>query len=386
MSSGVDSESGLNSSQTRSSMTLAEARLAEPGPSSLVTASAAPNAGNGGGSESSPNEVALSGDQEAIGPTGGFFYFPDFISEQEEEYLLQQIRDAPALKWKILQNRSGRTLGRLQTWGGHLAGTGGNTLIPQPLPSFFTSFPDLIKRLADTGAFKGSKHGEANHCLVNEYLSGQGIMPHEDGGAYFPAVATISLGSHTLLDIYRYARDPSSETAQGVASGGAASEEGDEAATKTATEAQSEAPAARAREKDPAFSILQERRSLLITLGSAYRQYLHGIAERHVDEPEHLRSVVNLHQLGDSVLKERVVQLLESGSSASSASKKSTEDSEKDTGTATLVSNTTTDTEALPATPLQGLQRETRVSLTFRDVEKVSMGLQKLLGRGGGKR
>ncbi|KAE8248993.1 hypothetical protein A4X13_0g5389 [Tilletia indica] len=379
MSSGVDSESGLNSSQTRSSMTLAEARLAEPGPSSLVTASAESSAGNGG-SENNPKEVALSGDQEAIGPMGGFFYFPDFISEQEEEYLLQQIQDAPALKWKILQNR------RLQTWGGHLAGTGGNTLIPQPLPSFFTSFPDLIKRLADTGAFNGSKHGEANHCLVNEYLSGQGIMPHEDGGAYFPAVATISLGSHTLLDIYRYAEEPPSGTAQGEASGDTASKEGNEAATKTATEAQSEAPAARAREKDPAFSILQERRSLLITLGSAYRQYLHGIAERHVDEPEHLRSVINLHQLGDSVLKERVVQLLESGSSTPSASKKSTEDSEKDTGTATLVSNTTTDTEALPATPLQGLQRETRVSLTFRDVEKVSMGLQKLLGRGGGKR
>ncbi|KAK0521967.1 hypothetical protein OC835_006728 [Tilletia horrida] len=59
------------------------------------------------------------------------------------------------------------------TWGGQLAG---NTLIPQPLPSFMTSFPNLIQRLQDTGAFRGSKHGQPNHCLVNEYLAGQGIM------------------------------------------------------------------------------------------------------------------------------------------------------------------------------------------------------------------
>ena len=74
-----------------------------------------------------------------------------------------------------------------------------------------------------------------NHVLVNEYTPGQGIMvcvcvcvcvcarvwtvhihcvihhysisftlcqPHEDGPLYSPTVATISLGSHTLLDFY----------------------------------------------------------------------------------------------------------------------------------------------------------------------------------------
>jgi alkylated DNA repair protein alkB homolog 6 len=48
---------------------------------------------------------------------------------------------------------------------------------------------------------------------VNRYLpDGQGIMPHQDGSAYFPTVATLSLGSHTILDIYEYTELPSSES------------------------------------------------------------------------------------------------------------------------------------------------------------------------------
>lgn len=38
-----------------------------------------------------------------------------------------------------------------------------------------------------------------NHVLVNEYLPGQGIMPHQDGPAYFPVVAIISLGSPAVM-------------------------------------------------------------------------------------------------------------------------------------------------------------------------------------------
>lgn len=42
-----------------------------------------------------------------------------------------------------------------------------------------------------------------NHVLVNEYNAGQGIMPHTDGPAFHPLIATLSLGSHTLLDFYK---------------------------------------------------------------------------------------------------------------------------------------------------------------------------------------
>ena len=77
------------------------------------------------------------------------------------------------------------------------------------------------------------------------------LQPHEDGGAYFPAVATVSLGSHTLLDIYRYADENASVN-------GASRVNGDD-------------KEARSREQEPRFSILQERRSLLITRGAAYK-------------------------------------------------------------------------------------------------------------------
>lgn len=268
-----------------------------------------------------------------------------------------QILTAPQPKWKSLQNR------RLQYWGGQVSKS--NVLIPQAMPDFFESYPDLLSRIADTGAFEGSRHGRPNHCLVNEYLAGQGIMPHEDGAAYFPAVATISLGSHTLLDIYRYvdeelqqkfdaqmakldaeerpaATERRSSTAEGKRrwdemDGGAIPKERIEGNVRVVR-------GARAREPDPVMSILQEPRSLLITTGRWYREYLHGIAERTVDGPEALKKVVNGHMIQDNRLRS-AVEKAKSGSSEGTQ-----------------------------------LERDTRLSLTFRDVEKVSKGLGGLLG------
>lgn len=218
--------------------------------------------------------------EDAAGPEGGFFYIPNFISEDEQRFLTESLLSAPKPKWKTLQNR------RLQEWGGQMLAKN-NTLMPQPMPEFFTGYPDLIRRLRKTRAFQGSKHGEPNHCLVNEYLAGQGIMPHEDGPAYFPAVATISLGSHTLLDVYRYVdEDLQRDFDQRM-------KEHDQDARKSTTaegHADSESSSrsrivpreriegnvkivrgARAREPDPVFSILQEPRSLLITTGNVYK-------------------------------------------------------------------------------------------------------------------
>ena len=33
-----------------------------------------------------------------------------------------------------------------------------------------------------------------NHILLNEYLPGQGIIPHLDGDLFYPTIATVSLG------------------------------------------------------------------------------------------------------------------------------------------------------------------------------------------------
>ncbi len=215
---------------------------------------------------------------------GGFFYIPNFISEDEERFLTEALLSAPKPKWKVLQNR------RLQEWGGQVHAKN-NTLMPQAMPDFFAAYPDLVTRLRKTGAFERSKHGEPNHCLVNEYLSGQGIMPHEDGPAYFPAVATISLGSHTLLDIYRYVdedlqkdfdermkeHDESVAAKEGGAKDEAeANKDMDLSKSKIVPKERVEGDVkivrgARAREPNPVFSILQEPRSLLVTTGKVYK-------------------------------------------------------------------------------------------------------------------
>lgn len=89
------------------------------------------------------------------------------------------------------------------------------------------------------------------------------FQPHEDGGAYYPAVATVGLGGHTLLDIYCYATDPQEN--------GKASHGTNQDTSAADAEQQGKAEGARAREQEPRFSIVQERRSLLITKGAAYR-------------------------------------------------------------------------------------------------------------------
>ncbi|WVQ84112.1 hypothetical protein IAT38_006257 [Cryptococcus sp. DSM 104549] len=127
------------------------------------------------------------------------YYIPDFITEEEEEYLLRKLQESPQPKWKTVG--TGR---RLQYWGGTMSK--GGVLLPEPLPDFLTTFPDLVHRL-DTLLAKGTGKDvglDINQVLVNEYQPGQGISPHEDGPAFRPLVATISLGSHTVLDIHHY--------------------------------------------------------------------------------------------------------------------------------------------------------------------------------------
>ncbi|PWN45925.1 hypothetical protein IE81DRAFT_284765 [Ceraceosorus guamensis] len=265
----------------------------------------------------------------------GFFYIPDFITAEEERYLMGKINSAPQPKWKVLQAR------RLQHWGGQIAQKSG-TLIPEPLPDWLVRFPNIVQRVRETKAFVESKHEGPNHCLVNEYEAGQGIMPHEDGGAYFAAVATLSLGSHTLLDIYRWA--PEEPTATG-------STDHDEAD-------------ARAREQHPVFSILQERRSLLITRGDAYKDYLHGIADRSSDTTQHFARVIN----GSSIKAPHLQQALISAGVAV----------QSDPAQAFEVLPAGAGTKQLPRV---GVERQTRVSITMRDVERVSKGLGGVLGR-----
>jgi alkylated DNA repair protein alkB homolog 6 len=104
--------------------------------------------------------------------------------------------------------------------------------------------------------FSDSPHKAPNHVLINEYLPGQGIMPHKDGSAYHPVVCTVSLGGSLCLDIY------GSNENGGTESG-------------------------------PRWKILQEPRSLLITTGEMYTNYLHGIADVAEDTNLNSETVAN---------------------------------------------------------------------------------------------
>jgi len=108
--------------------------------------------------------------------------------------------------------------------------------------------------------FGGTKHGAPNHVLVNEYRPGEGIMPHVDGAAYEPVVATVSLGGTTILDLYE--------------------KDGDEM-------------------QSVSWRILQESGSLLITTGHAYGSLLHGISSIKTDENLGPDTVINWSLLGD---------------------------------------------------------------------------------------
>ncbi|KAF8064327.1 hypothetical protein FPV67DRAFT_1504516 [Lyophyllum atratum] len=178
------------------------------------------------------------------------FYIPDFVTPDEERYLLRKITETPQQKWKQLANR------RLQLWGGEI--TSNNVLFTQTMPPFLGVYPDIITRLKDTGVFASSPHGGPNHVILNEYLPGQGIMPHEDGPTYHPVVATISLGSHSLFHYYQYKPTDDQQwdgTAVPRNQGG------------------------RTIDPTPVLTLFLEPRSLVISRGHMYTSHLHGIRE-----------------------------------------------------------------------------------------------------------
>ncbi|KZF22197.1 Alkbh6 protein [Xylona heveae TC161] len=182
-------------------------------------------------------------------------YIPDFITPEEEEQLLNKIRTAPLPRWAQLSRR------RLQTWPSSLSSS--NTLLAAPLPAWLHD--PIIPRLeSQTGIFMDSPHGAPNHVLINEYAPGQGIMPHEDGAAYHPVVATVSLGAAIVLDIYQ-----KRETGE--------------------------------REIEPTYRILQEPRSLLITTDEMYTKHLHGIQEITADRDLGPKTISNWDLLGHQI-------------------------------------------------------------------------------------
>ncbi|XP_011064941.1 PREDICTED: alpha-ketoglutarate-dependent dioxygenase alkB homolog 6 isoform X2 [Acromyrmex echinatior] len=94
---------------------------------------------------------------------------------------------------------------------------------------------------------------------------------HSDGPLFYPVVTTISCGSHTILDFYK--RLEMTEQQQCKLE----------------------------------FSLLLERRSLLILQKDLYYNYLHSIAERDADSISE-SSIKNLHMCAKKFTEEEVIK------------------------------------------------------------------------------
>ncbi|GAW06752.1 alkbh6 protein [Lentinula edodes] len=188
---------------------------------------------------------------QAVDENREVFYIPNFVTEEEEGYLIHQGHSSTKLERAC----------KSKIWGGQL--TGKNVLLSQPLPPFVEVHPNIVNRLQSTGVFRASTHGAPNHIIVNEveFLFWQGIMPHQDGPAYHPVVATISLGTHTAFHYYKYTTG----------------NQGQNATEPTCEDV------ARIIDPTPVMSVLLEPRSVVITSGSLYTSRLHGIGNQIVD-------------------------------------------------------------------------------------------------------
>lgn len=236
-----------------------------------------------------------------------FYYLPNFLTPAEEVSILQKI---PTQRWTQLSHR------RLQAHPSTL--TKNNTLLAAPLPAWLTT--PVMERMRGYGIFENTPHHVPNHVLINEYRPGEGIMPHEDGLAYAPVVATVSLGGSLCLDIVH------KPTYSGKDEDGSM----EDATTEKGMSDED------TKKKYPIPTrILQEPRSLLITTGAAYKEYMHGIASIEIDEDLRSETIANWGLLGDAKAFEE-----------------------------------------------QGGRnyRQTRTSLTYRDVLKVSSAASRVLG------
>lgn len=150
---------------------------------------------------------------------------------------------------EILANLRGCSKEFVQLRGRHAALFGGDVSPVDPVSTGLQALPpwldQLCRAVANTGAFTPSV--PPNHVLVNHYQPGEGIMAHEDGPKYAPHAAILSLGTGVVFDFWKTVADASGRGAP------------------------------------PALSLVLPPRSLFIFEDEAYRDYLHGIADRDQD-------------------------------------------------------------------------------------------------------
>ena len=165
----------------------------------------------------------------------GLEYHNDFLDASEEDGLLAHIDDSEwltdlsrrVLHFGYKYNYTNRKLDEAARIG--------------PLPEWLTQLSTLVREAASEEAKQLLDPDQPfEQAIINEYLPGQGIAPHIDRDCFGPTVATVSLGSAVNMD---FCRDST----------------GDEYVQRL------------------------EPRSLVLLYGDARSKWRHGIAKRHSD-------------------------------------------------------------------------------------------------------
>lgn len=129
--------------------------------------------------------------QEQVSKIRGLHYIADFITPEQEQYLLQKIDQDEGVRW------SGELQRRVQHYGykyDYKARRINAKMQVGELPRWLHS---LSARLLRHGYFEQLP----DQVIVNEYLPGQGISPHIDCVPCFEdTIASLSLGSGCVMD------------------------------------------------------------------------------------------------------------------------------------------------------------------------------------------
>ncbi|WP_293789054.1 alpha-ketoglutarate-dependent dioxygenase AlkB [uncultured Pedobacter sp.] len=115
----------------------------------------------------------------------GFFLYPDFISEAEEQQLLDEIDSQP---WMVDYAR------RLQYYGFRNELEAPYALIGIPLP-----IPPIINELGRKIHALNNLEYVPDQVIINEYQPGEGIRPHKDRNYYENQICGINLASGCIM-------------------------------------------------------------------------------------------------------------------------------------------------------------------------------------------
>ncbi len=125
----------------------------------------------------------------------GLSIYPDFISEEMERQLLAEIDQQI---WIVDYKR------RLQYYGYR------NELdAPYDLIKFPVEIPPLILELSKTIVAQKLLGMQPDQVIINEYVPGEGIIPHKDRNYFENQICGVNLGSGCIM---RFIKDRTKET------------------------------------------------------------------------------------------------------------------------------------------------------------------------------